>query len=141
MALAVFSEDEQDSIRYHLGYTNVAINPSLSLGIPALGQAIFLIKSAMLRLRESSAGRVRAQVATLESIERKMTEALKRFEAAEVDGIKLRGVNDDRTETDLLEKEYDRWGNRLANLFGVPYYPFAKRYQQGNPLVMSRASC
>lgn len=139
--MATFSEEEQDSIRYHLGYTNVATNPSLSLGIPALGQAIFLINSAMGRLRDTSAGRVRQQVSILEAIEKKMVEALKRFEAAEVDGIKLRGVGDDRSETKLLEIEYDRWGNRLANLFGVPYYPFAKRYQSGNPLMLSRASC
>ena len=139
--MAKFSEEEQDSIRYHLGYTNTAVVPALALGVPAVGQPMFLVNSAMTQLREFSAGRVRQHISVLEGIERRMVDAQGRLEVAEVDSIKMRGVGDDRSEPDLLEKEYDRWGNRLANLLGVPYYPFAKRYQQGMPLVMRRATC
>ena len=29
----------------------------------------------------------------------------------------------------MLEKEYARWGGRLADVFGVPFYPYSNRYK------------
>lgn len=134
---AAFSEEEKDQIRYLLGYPNADPVAMQQLGVPASSQPMFLVNIAMERMRVTSAGRVRQHMSILEGIEKRLVDCQSRFEAKSVGEITL---NPD--EPDMLEKEYDRWGNRLANLLGVPYYPYAKRFQQGPPpLVQSRASC
>lgn len=140
MADALLSDEEKDSIRYHLGY--LVVNPvgSVQLGVPAATQPMFLVNIALEKIPQTSVGRVRKIVANLETIETQMIDALTRMQAAKLGELTIRQAGDSATvETDALEHEYDRWGNRLANLLGCPYYPYAKRFQDGGkPPIMVR---
>jgi hypothetical protein len=35
--------------------------------------------------------------------------------------------------TDSLEREYVRWSDRLADILGVPHYPFSARFRRRGP--------
>lgn len=142
MPNAILSEEEKYNILYHLGYLVANPTGSIQLGVPAASQPQFLVNTQMERIPQPAIGRVRSILSELEDIERQLSEARKRMRAAKLGEITLRQAGESATvETDALEHEYDRWGNRLANILGCPYYPYAKRYQNGGlpPLMLRRA--
>lgn len=115
--------EEQAKVRHHLGYPNVNPATMLQFGIPAPQQTLFLVESAMTRLLPDGENIVRRYVKVLDDIETKLVESQDRLAATQLDSLRLNAQ-----EADLLEREYNRWANRLANVLAVPLYPFAQRF-------------
>lgn len=120
------SDDEKARARYHLGYPALSTAASLQFSVPALTQTNFLVENALTRLLESSLGRVRSILLTMDNIEAKLIDAQDRLAATQLEQLTLR-----QDETERLEDEYRRWGYRLADICGCPVYPYSKRYQGG----------
>lgn len=118
------SQADRERVRYHLGYLDVQPAASLSFGIPKPIQTIFLVEDAMSNLIELSVPRVLRILGIMDDIEQKLVDAQDRLAATSLGDLKLR-----TTEPEQLETEYRRWGKRLANIFGVPVYPFSDRYR------------
>lgn len=118
------NDSEKERVRYHLGYLEVSVAASLSFGIPVPQQTLFLVESAMTRVIEASTNRVRRILQVMDGIEEQLVEAQPRLAATKLGDLSLR-----ENEPDMLEREYVRWGYRLANILGVPVYPFSERYR------------
>lgn len=133
MAQVRLDESDRVRVRYHLGYLNVEPVISIQLGFPSAQQAQFLVETAMDRIIPQAIPRVLAMLGTLDCIEGQMIDALKRLKVQQVSEVKMRNSNEEATEQDLLEREYERWAMRLANMLGVPWNPYAKRFA-GTPI-------
>ena len=114
---------ERERVRYHLGYLQVTAAASLSFGIPRPIQTIFLVESSMTLLIVEAEPRVRRILDILDRTECRLEEAQERLAAKRLGDLELRDG-----EPDQLEHEYDRWAKRLADIFGVPLYPYAARF-------------
>jgi len=127
--MALLTDAEKARVRYHLGYLASGFAASLQYGLPRPVQTVFMLEEAMTGLVESNAlDRVRKIVCILDKIEDKMVCAVDQLGVEKLGEISLRG-----NHADLLEKEYDRWSSRLADIFGVPKYPFSVKTQRRGP--------
>ncbi len=124
--MAVLSARVKERVRYHLGYLGVQGAASIQFGIPRPIQTVFLVEDAMNLVIAESVQRVRRLVDILDRIEDKLVEAQDRLAAKQLDSLVLRD-----NEPDQLEREYYRWGGRLADLLGVPFYAYSNRYKNG----------
>lgn len=115
---------EKDRIRYHLGYPSVQAAASIQFGIPRPIQTAFLVESAMNLLIEEALPRVRATLKVMDDIETKLVDAQDRLAAIQLSDLKLR-----EDEPSQLEREYVRWGMRLADIVGAPIYAYSTRYR------------
>lgn len=126
-----FTEQDRSRIFYHLGYPDVSSASAIQLGFPAQSQPQFLVAAAMDLLAPASVGRAILILNNLDTIERQQMQANGRLKAQQLGELKLRNGNDEATEQDLLEREYIRWAEKLADLLGVPTNPFSERYRSG----------
>lgn len=131
------TESEKERVRYHLGYMNVAAAASIQLGIPRPVETLFLVESALNLLIPQSVPRVRSILCTLDSIEEKLIDSQDRLAAESLGSIKLRTTAEGLSEPDALEREYERWANRLANVMGVPLYAGAQRFRAARSQVQN----
>ena len=122
------TDAEKERTRYHLGYLEVAPAASSQFGIPRPLQTVLLVESAMNNLIEAAIPRVRKILNVMDGVEYKLCEAQDRLAAKQVDSLQLRD-----NEPDQLEKEYVRWGWRLADVLGVPIYAYSNRYRNAGP--------
>lgn len=134
------TEEEKNRVRYHLGYPLTTYGgeqaaAGIQFGIGRPQQTNFLLEQALqiLLTDANSLERVRILLARLDKIESQMVCALPQLGVEQLGEITLRGADAGKTVTDLLEREYRRWGGRLAEVLGVPYYPFSERYQRRGP--------
>ena len=125
----MLSIEEKSRCRYHLGYPQVQAIASYQLGIPKPLQATFLVETAMNQLMDDALERVRWLLQTLDESDQAIIAARPQLGVASLDGIQLRGATPGQTVTDLLEREYRRWAERLADVLGVPLYPFSTRFK------------
>lgn len=131
------SEQEKEKCRYYLGYLETSfggqgVAASLSFGVPRPVQTIFLVEEAIQNLLTNTFAleRVRKILCVLDGIEEKLISATSQLGVEQIGDLKLRGAKRGETFTDLLEREYVRWANRLADVLGVPLYPFSARFKQ-----------
>lgn len=123
------SSDERYRIKYHLGYLATTTAASLSFGIPRPVETLFLVETAMNNVPEGfPVAKVRELLGVLDGIETKLIAAQTRLAAESIDSITLRTTKQGESEPDALEREYRRWGGRLADMLGVPFYPYSERY-------------
>jgi len=121
----VLTDAEKERARYHLGYMATSGAASLQLGLPRPAQTVFLLEQAFgLLSNQDAIDRVRRLLCTLDKIECKLQDALCALQVEAVDALKLR-----ESYPDLLEHEYIRWARRLADVLGVPLYPYADRFK------------
>lgn len=131
MAIPIDSLTEQDKekIRYHLGYLETSFASSVAFGMPKPIQTIFLLESAMdLLVNGYAVQRARVILCTMDDYEAKLRAAGCTLIAEKLGNMTLRSAKLGETYTDLLEREYIRWGNRLADVLGVTPYPFSAKY-------------
>ncbi len=122
-----FTDAEKARIRYHLGYPGVQFAASLQFGIPKPIQTAFLVEQAMNNVISAHEQDIRGHILpTLEHIECLLAESATHLVATGLGDLKL---NPD--EPQLLEREYVRWANRLADTLGVPLYAYSKRFSGG----------
>lgn len=115
---------EKDRVRYHLGYPSQQTLASIQLGIPRPLQTAFLLESAVSNVIEEACDHVRRLLKILDDIEVKLVDAQDRLAAIALSDLKLR-----EDECDKLEREYVRWGMRLADVIGAPIYAYSTRYR------------
>lgn len=118
------SESDKERTRYHLGYLEVQGAASIQFGIPRPLQTVFLLEDAMNNIIANAISRVQRILTVLDGIENKLIESQDRLAAKRLDSLELR-----ENEPDQLEREYVRWGNRLADILGVPIYAYSTRYR------------
>ena len=134
------TESEKEQVRYHLGSMEPSVGgnqaaASLNFGIPRPVQTIFLVEDAIQNLLTNTFAveRLRRVLRVMNDLENKIEAAACTLAAEQLGELKLRGAKCGETFPDLLEREYIRWGYRLADILGVPIYPYSKRYQRGMP--------
>ncbi len=128
--MATLTEQEKERARYHLGYLNVQGAASIQFGIPRPLQTVFLLEQSFTSLIDAALPRLRRILRIMDDIEDQLIESQQRLSAKRLDGIELR-----ENEPDLLEREYVRWGRRLADLLGTPIYPYSERYKRHSGVV------
>lgn len=136
--MAGLSEHEKEQCRFHLGYPETTFGEEqaaagIQFGMARPVQTAFILELAIgsLLTNAYAVDRVRKMLCTLEDIQQKMLCATGQLGVARVGDIELRGAKAGETHTDLLEREYDRWKNRLADALGVPLYPYSTRNRRG----------
>jgi replicative DNA helicase len=122
------SPEEKDRVRYHLGYPSVTAGAAIVMGIPAQRQTAFLVEQAMNLILDVALPRVRQLLMTLDSLEEQMVCAQSNLAAEKLGEMTLR-----KDQIDSLEKEYQRWAMRLADVMAVPIYPFSTRFKKSGP--------
>lgn len=115
-------------IRYHMGYANIEPMIAMINGVAKPQQTSFLIDVALDKVLVDTIPYVMKITQQLDSIEDEIADARAYLAVEKVDTIVLRGAERGYTHTDLLEREYVRWSNRLADILGCPKYPFAARF-------------
>src|ERR1700690_2790040 len=130
-----FTEAEKERIRYHLGYLETSLAPSIAFGIPKPLQTVFLLEDSLGLIQNPyAADRVRHILCLLESLEKQLFEAVKTTAASELGTMKLHPLAaQGKLYTDSIEKEYGRWARRLADIMGVPLYPYSARFKKSGP--------
>lgn len=123
----VLTDEEKERTRHHLGYPQVQPAASVQWGIPRPIQTAFLVESAMNNIIPAAEPRVREMLCTLDGIETKLIEAQDYLVAQKLEDITLRDGH-----PDLLEREYQRWAGRLADLLGVPLYAFSTKFRSSS---------
>ena len=125
------TEEEKARVRHHTGYPEMSMAASIQFGVPRPAQLAFLLESAFNQVLPTAVDRVRQILQVLDDIEQKMIDAQCYLVADQLEELSLAGSKDakSRLVTDRLESEYVRWAERLVDIFGVPLYPFAARFQ------------
>lgn len=127
--MAALTNDDKAKIRYHLGYLASGFAASMQFGIPRPYQTVFMVETAMMLLVEPYAiNRVRGILLQLERIEEKLKCSIEQMGVEVVGNIRMR-----KSYPDDLEREYQRWSDRLADIFGVPKYAFSNRTEKRGP--------
>lgn len=129
-----FTLDERARIRRHLGYPNTSPSAAMAFGIPIPIETLFLVESAMDKLLPQGEPDVRRFLGELDNIECQMSAARQFLPVSNIDGTAIRPDH-----IPMLENEYSRWQNRLADTLGVPVYDFSRRRNEskaGNIRVM-----
>lgn len=132
------TDGEKERIRYHLGYMETSFGgnqaaASISFGIARPVQTMFLVEDAIQVLLTNlfAVDRVRSVLQTMDNLEQQIAAAACMLAAEQLGTMKLRSAKSGETFTDLLEREYVRWGYRLADILGVPVYAYSMRYRRG----------
>lgn len=108
-----------------MGYLSVAPAASITFGLPAPIQSLFLVELAMNNLLPEGEDRIRRLIALLDQIECQMIEGQAYLVANKVDELEIRQDNIDK-----LEDEYSRWASRLADQLGAPLYPGSTKFRK-----------
>jgi hypothetical protein len=129
------NDEEKEKARYHLGYLETSFAPSIQLGMPKPLQTVFLLEQGLTLLVNGYAvNRVRCILKTLDDLECQLVCAVKTMAAASLGELKLHPLSGmGKLFTDSLEDEYVRWAGRLADILGVPLYPYARRFKRTGP--------
>ena len=117
--------EERQQVRYHLGFVSVFPAASINFGMPRPIQTLFLVEQAMDYLMPVGEAKVRQIIGIMDGIECRLVDAQDRLAAQSLDNLTMRA-----DETDALEGEYFRWGGRLADTLGVPFYAYSNRYKK-----------
>lgn len=124
--MSSLSAQEKVKVRHHLGYLNVQEAQTFVLGTPASVETQFIIEGAMDRVLADAVIEVRRHIQILDSIEEQKVQNLELLQVKKLGEIEVNSTGDDREQKQLI-KEYDRWVDSLANLFGVVRNPYDKR--------------
>lgn len=78
--------------------------------------------------------RVRCILDILDGIEGNLVKAQQQLAVDSVGSIQLHPLRaQGKLSTDSLEKEYSRWAKRLADILGIPLYPYSARFRRSGP--------
>lgn len=121
MALA---EKDKERARYHLGYMEVTAASSMHFSIPTTTQVQFMFEDAIQRVRADAEARVVRILDNLDEIECTLMRS-----SQELFARRAADLEPNLSQPDDVEREYVRWACRLADLLGVPPYPFSERFK------------
>ena len=115
------------SIRAYLGYPVVQAAASIFMGIPRPTPIGYILETAMNLIMESSVPRVLEILNVLGGVEQRMIDSQAYLVASKLEDLTLSENHPQR-----LEEEFNRWAQRLADMFGVPLYGYAARFDSGD---------
>jgi len=115
---------EKERTRYHMGYMQVQPAAAIQFGMPRPVETAFLIELAMNNLLEEACDRVRKILCILDGVECRLVSVQPNLAADQLGDLKVRA-----DAPDALEREYGRWALRLADILGVPLYPYSTRFR------------
>lgn len=117
---------DRSRVKYHLGYLAVQAAASIQFGIPRPIQTMFLVEDSMNNLIDDgfNVQNVLRILGVLDTVECHLVETLDYLAANRLGNLEVRP-----DQAQALELEYDRWSQRLADILGVPRYPYSARNQ------------
>jgi hypothetical protein len=118
-----FTSEEKARVRYHLGYPNVGLVNTFTLGLPAAIEPAFMLEPAMDRVLPDAEALVRQHLTILDQIESQQVDDLELLAVDKVDEIDIR-----EKEHEQLLGQYLKWQSSLSNIFGVMPNPYDKRF-------------
>lgn len=129
------TNEEKEKVRYHLGYLATSFAPSIQLGIPRPLQTVFLLEQGLELLTLGYAvNRVRCILGTLDGLECQLAGAVQTLSASRLGNLEMHPLKEKGLLfTDSIEREYVRWASRLADILGVPLYPYSARFRKSGP--------
>lgn len=128
---AVFTQEEQGRVLYHLGYQQQTVASFLSLGTLALTETQFVAVNALQHIPASRVAIIRDLIAKLDDIHNRIFGAIDYLYAESLAELKP-----NLDITNALEGEYTRWAKRLADALGVYVNPYSDRFNGGRrPMV------
>jgi hypothetical protein len=117
---------EIERARYHLGYPEVQPAASIQYGIPRPIQTAFLFETAVHLIVPVACDRVRRILRIMDDIETQMSgPGLARLAATQLEDLTVRA-----DEQGQLDDQYVKWGERLADVIGVPIYAYSTKYRR-----------
>ena len=133
--MPALSDRDKERCRYHLWYLNTSFTASITMGVPRPVQTLFLVEDAMGLLASPEAvNRVTCILDTMDALEGQLRSAVPSLAASRLGELELHPLKSQGVLfTDSIDKEYKRWGARLADILGVPFYPFSRRYMVSGP--------
>jgi hypothetical protein len=120
---AVFTQEEQGRILYHLGYMSQNIASFLAFGVLAMTETMFIAVNAMQFVPLSRAMIVRDLLSKCEQIEATLFDSVNYLVAVKIESLEIRDKH-----PDLVEAEHTRWAKRLADSLGVTVNPYSERF-------------
>lgn len=124
------SDADKERCRYHTGYMETSFAGSMSFGLPRPIQTMFMLEQALgLLVNDGAIARVIGILNVLDATELRIANAQCVMVAEKLGDMTLRGAEQGLTFPDMLEREYTRWAKRLADILGVPLYPYAQRFK------------
>jgi hypothetical protein len=114
---------ERERVRYHMGYLSVQPAASITFGLPAPIQTLFLLELAMDKILPEAEDRVRRLLTVLDGIECRMIDGQNYLVATQLDQMYIR-----TDHIEALEWEYSRWASRLSDELGAPLYPGSHKF-------------
>lgn len=118
-----FTEQEKVRIRHHLGYLNVGLVETFSLGVPSGVETSFLIEGAMNRVLPEAEQEARRHVGILDTIESYMVGDVELLAVLKIGEIEI-----NPNEQVKLKSVYAHWQGALGNLLGIPRNPYDQRF-------------
>lgn len=127
MTVAQLSNFDKGRIRYHLGYLSVQSAASIQFGIPRPLQTIFLLETSMNNVIDDGANvqNIQRLLGALDKIDCQMVEGTDFLVANKLGDLEL-----SQDYMQRLEYAYCMQMGRLADVLGVPAYPYSQRAQQ-----------
>lgn len=122
-----FDERDRSRIKYHLGYLAVQPAASIQFGIPRPIETLFLVEDAMNNIVNDgfNVQNVLRLLGVLDNIECRMQGSLDYLPANKLGTLEVRS-----DMMDAFEREYNRWAQRIADILGVPMYPYSQRAKE-----------
>lgn len=124
------TDEEKERCRYHLGYPEMQAAASIQYGIPRPIQTAFLAEASFNLVLPLARPRVRKLLEILDGLECRILGATDVLEASKLGNLETR-----ENAPDLIERQYHRFACRLADVLGVPLYPFADRNKRGSAVM------
>lgn len=133
--MAGLTDQDKERCRYHTGYMETSFAPTLQFGSARPMQTMFLLEQALnLMVNPYAIARLRTVLETLDQIEQQLVSpGVELLYAKKLGELELREATHGMTSTDLIEREYVRWAKRLADILGVPLYPYSERFKRRGP--------
>lgn len=119
------TDAEVAKVREHLGYAGASQLAGWTMGYPTLTKPVFLFETQVRNIIPENEPKVRKIIGVLDAIECRMIESA----TAGYPAVRAEDVEPNRQEPVDLEREFVRWGLRLAELLGCPVSPWAERYK------------
>lgn len=132
---AVFTQEEQGRVLFHLGYQAQTVASFLSMGTLALTETQFVAVNALQHIPASRVGIIRDLIVKLDEIHERIFGAIDYLYAENLAELKP-----NLNITNALEGEYTRWAQRLADALGVYTNPFSDRFNAGKQPMNRRVA-
>jgi len=112
-----------------MGFINVGLVQTFSLGVPGARETSYLIEGAMNQVLPEAELECRRLIGVLDGIEAQMVGDLELLAVNKIGEI---DVNQD--EQQKLRRAYRHWQAELGNLLGIPPNPFDQRFMNAGGL-------